>query len=195
MQKLILPINKAKLTASMKTQAYLSRFGYVHYGVDMVSTAGDRTLYASGDGVVLATGKDRVVGRVIAVLYTRALNRTSGGPQDVVLRCFHLEGVQVKPGQRVNKDTVLGVYGNTGSMSMAYHLHLEADADIAHPLYSPTVLRSDFLRGRAMGATDSTMHNPLDFLHCKVGPPDNQTYTTAGDIYIKSGDRLIGSVA
>jgi GH25 family lysozyme M1 (1,4-beta-N-acetylmuramidase) len=190
-QKLILPINKSKLTASMKTAAYKSKFGFEHYGIDMVSTAGDTTVWASGNGTVVAAGNDSVVGNVVAVLYPDAVNHKTGAAQGVVLRYYHLASIAVKVGQSVDKDCKLGQYGNTGSMSMALHLHLEADTDTAHPLYSPTVNRSSFLKGRSAGANDKTMSTPLDWLHCKSDSPDNQTYTTAADAYITPADKSI----
>lgn len=190
-QKLILPINQALLTASMKTQAYLDRFHFVHYGVDLVSSRGERTVYASGEGTVLDTGTDSVVGNVVAVVYPQAQGR-DGGSVDLVLRYFHLERILVKKGNAVNKDTQIGRYGNTGSLKMAPHLHLEADADTAHPLFSPTVLRSSFLHGRSAGANDETIRNPIDWLFCKQSPPDCQSYHTAGDIYIRPEDLEIG---
>lgn len=67
LQQLILPINKCKLTASWKTDSYRNKFEFVHYGADMVSTAGAVAIYASGDGEVVATGADSVVGNVVAV--------------------------------------------------------------------------------------------------------------------------------
>ncbi len=193
-QKLVLPINKAKLTASMKTAAYKTKFGFEHYGVDMVSTAGDRTLWASGNGTVVAAGNDSVVGNVVAVLYPAAANHKNNAAQDVILRYYHLAGIEVTVGQAVTKDVKLGQYGNTGSMSMAPHLHMEADTDTAHPLYSPTVNSSSLLKGRSAGANDKTMSSPLDWLHCKSDDPDNQTYTTAGDAYIKPEDKTIPSI-
>lgn len=191
-QKLILPINAAKLTASMKTDSYRRRFGFEHYGVDMVCTSGSRTLYASGNGKVVAAGRDRVVGNVVAVCYPNALHRPTGKAMDVVFRYYHLETILVKEGERVTKDTRLGVYGNTGSLKMA--LHLEADTDVAHPLYSPTVGSSDFLRGRTQGANDKTLSSPVEWLHRKTSAPDNQTYATAGDSYISGQDIAIDEV-
>ncbi|MBC3938159.1 M23 family metallopeptidase [Anaerotruncus massiliensis (ex Liu et al. 2021)] len=189
-QKLILPINQALLTASMKTQAYLDKFHFVHYGVDMVSSRGDRTVYASGEGTVLETGVDSVVGNVVAVLYPGAQCR-NGRSGDLIFRYFHLERILVKKGDAICKDTRIGCYGNTGSLKMAPHLHLEADSDTAHPLFSPTVLRSSFLHGRSMGANDATVCNPIDWLACKQSPPDSQSYRTAGDVYIRPEDLKI----
>lgn len=193
-QKLILPINAAKLTASMKTESYRARFGFEHYGADLVSTAGNRTLYASGNGTVVATGRDNVVGNVVAVCYPNARHRPTGKAADVVFRYYHLDSVLVREGDAVTKDSRLGLYGCTGSLKMAPHLHLEADTDVAHPLHSPTVSSSNLLVGRAKGANDKTMTSPLEWLHKKVSPPDNQQYTTAGDAYIDRADREIGEV-
>ena len=190
-QKLILPINKAKLTASMKTAAYLKKFGFVHYGIDMVSTHGDRTIYASGDGVVLATGFDNVVGNVVAVHYPAAYNRTTKKTEDVVFRYFHLEKILVAKGAKLDKDSKIGIYGNTGMLNMANHLHIEADTDVNYPLYSPTVSRSNLIWGRSQGAHDKSMSDPLEWMHCKSTAPDHQTYCTAGDSYIAGGNARV----
>lgn len=191
MQKLILPINKCKLTASWKTAAYTNRFGYIHYGADMVSTIGSQTVYASGDGVVVASGLDSVVGNVIAVLYLDAKNSRTGAVQDIVVRYFHFDSRKVNKWDKVTKDTVLGLYGNTGSVGTGKHLHIEVDSDIAYPLYSPTVLNSSLLRGRYLGANDKTMSNPIEWMHCKSSAPDNQTYAAANDTYIRAEDKTI----
>lgn len=192
--KLILPINDAMLTASMKTEAYTKRFSCVHYGVDLISRQRDRVVFASGKGTVVACGVDRVVGNVVAIRYPSAENRKTGKTCDLILRYFHLDRVNVMEGQAVTKDTILGLYGETGSMTVGRHLHLEADADTMHPLHSPTVLRSDFLRGRAESAHDRTVVNPVDWLHCKTSKPDFQSWTTAGDIFCAAGDRLMENI-
>ena len=191
LQKLILPVNKCRLTASWKTAAYRVRFGFQHYGADIISTSADRTLWASGNGTVVSRGFDSVVGNVVAVSYPGAINHRSGKASDLILRYFHLESIAVQVGQAVNKDTRLGIYGRTGSMNMANHLHLEADTDTKHPLFSPTVNSSSYLRGRAFGANDKTMSSPLDWLHCKTDAPDYQAYSTAGDSFIAPADKTI----
>lgn len=193
MQKLILPINKCKLTASWKTESYHKRFGYIHYGCDMVSAQYNRVVYASGDGVVAGCGRDNVVGNVVAVLYTDAVNH-NGKTADLVIRYFHLDSIAVQKWQKVSKDTVLGRYGNTGMLNMAAHLHIEVDCDYAYPMYSPTVLQSNLIKGRAVGANDKSMDNPLDWLHRKSSAPDWQTWATAGDAYIRAEDRVITAV-
>lgn len=194
MTKLILPINDTLLTASMKTETYRKRFSCVHYGVDLISRQWDRRVYASGKGTVVACGFDRVAGNVIAVRYPHAQNRKTGKLADILFRYFHLERISVEPGQSVTKDTVLGWYGETGALTVGRHLHLEADTDTEHPLYTPTVLRSDFLRGRAEGAHDRTVVNPVDWLYCKTSKPDFQRWATAADLFCAAGDRLMENI-
>lgn len=194
MQKLILPINKCRLTASWKTDSYRAKYGFTHYGNDMVSQVGDRTLFASGNGTVLVTGTDSIVGNVVAVLYPQALHAATGKTDDVVLRYFHLESIAVKKGQAVTKDTKLGVYGHTGYLTMPNHLHIEADTDTQHPLYSPTVKNGSLIVGTLRGANDTTMSSAVSWLHAKTSAPDNQTYTTANDIYIRAEDKKIATI-
>lgn len=193
-QQLILPINKCKLTASMKTDAYRNKFGFTHYGVDMVGPSNDRTLYASGNGTVVAVGKDSVVGNVVVVRYMDAINHQTGKAQDVIFRYCHLESIAVKSGQMVNKEIKLGIYGNTGSMVMGVHLHLEADTDTDHPLHSPTVKNSSLLKGTSLGANDKTMTNPLDWLHIKTDALEKQTYTNAENEFIKPEDKKLPEI-
>ena len=57
-QKLILPVNRTRVTASAFNRAYRERFGYPHYGTDLVSAVGDRTVYASGTGTLIIAGWD-----------------------------------------------------------------------------------------------------------------------------------------
>lgn len=198
-QFLILPINKAKLTASMSTlnttDPYYRKFGFYHYGNDFVSTVGDRIIWGSGNGKVVGRGWDNVVGNVLVVQYDNCQNAKTGAIQDVVIRYFHLASFNVKVGDAVTKDTKLGVYGNTGSTKMALHLHLEIDTDTKNFLYSPTVLRSNYLKGRALGANAQTIQSAINWFYQKQSAPDNQTFTTANDIYIKAADKTIIKVA
>jgi murein DD-endopeptidase MepM/ murein hydrolase activator NlpD len=194
MQKLILPINDARLTASKGTAAYQKRFGFPHYGADMISRSGNRVVYASGEGKVLETGWDNVVGNVVVVLYPGAVCRRTGESRDMIFRYYHLERIDTAKGKQVTKDSRLGLYGNTGSLVMGHHLHVEADKDTAYPLHSPTVKRSNFLKGRDLGAHAGMMENPVDWLYCKTTPPDCQSWTTAADAYILSADGVMENV-
>ena len=191
-QKLILPINKCKLTASYKNAAYKTKFGFPHYGIDMVSTADSTTVYASGNGTVIAKGWDTNAGYCVIVKYPQAYNRITGQYKDVIFRYFHFGSINANLGTSVTKDTVLGQYGGSGLGGMntwSPHLHVEADTDTAYPAYSPTFSSStEIIKGTSSGANDATMSSALNWLYKKATAPDNQTYTTAGDQYINSGD-------
>lgn len=198
LQRLILPPNNCKLTASWKTDSYKAQYGVTHYGVDLISATGaidgKRFFYASGNGLVMGCGWDNVVGNVLAILYQKALHKPTNRFVDVIFRYFHLNQIFVKPGQTVNIDTLIATYGNTGQLKMDKHIHLEADSDIMFPMWSPTVLSSNLIRGRSLGANDKTMYNPVEFLHCKISEPECQVWTTAEDRFIRPEDKIVAKI-
>lgn len=171
-QRLVQPINRMEINASyLWGSAYRSRFGCDHYGQDVV---GDTTVYAQGDGRVAFAGYDNVCGYVVGIIYDEAVNHFDGGSYPVVGRYFHLAGVRVQPGQRVNKDTVIGIMGNTGTLTTGRHLHIEMDRDINYPAYTPTLVgNSNILKAGLRGAKDTTV-DPMRMTHCKTSGPDNQ---------------------
>ena len=197
-QKLILPLNNTKLTASYKNTAYREKYGFTHYGIDQVSTTGNTTIYASGTGTLIAEGWDELAGNVVVIKYPGAYHHTTGKYEDVIFRYYHLASINanIPTGtNQITKDTVLGQYGGSGMGSQNYwaaHLHVEADTDTAYPCYSPTFSGSGtIIKGTNAGANDSTCYSALEYLHYKPTAPDNQSYTTAGDVYINSGDKSI----
>lgn len=193
-QKLILPINKCKLTASYKNAAYETKYSLVHYGIDMISTEGSTKVYASGTGTIVNMGWDSNAGYTVVVRYDSAYDKASGTYKDVVFRYFHLNSISANRsiGESVTKDTLLGQYGGSGMGEMNHwpaHLHVEADTDTNYPCYSPTFSSSkEIIKGTASGANDSTMSTALNWLYVKDTAPDYQSYTTTGDSYINSGD-------
>lgn len=182
-QKLILPINKARLTAGYKNANYKKQFGYTHYGIDM--TDKDRknlTVWGSGKGKVTHCGWHPSGGNVIVIVYEDC-QLPSGKVMDIVIRYYHLEKIYVSKGQIVTKDTKLGLYGNTGASSGA-HLHIEIDKDTKYPNYTPQTSKSnDVLKS----GVDTTL-NPVDVLWCKTTSPDNQSVTSAGYNTVTSKD-------
>lgn len=194
-QKLILPLNKTRLTASYKNAAYKTRYGFTHYGIDQESTIGNTTIYASGKGTLIAKGWDELAGNVVVVKYPAAYNHKTGEYEDVIFRYYHLSSISanIPTGtDQITKDTVLGQYGGSGMGEMNHwdpHLHVEADTDTDYPCYSPTFTGSgSIIKGTNAGANDLTCHSALEYLHVKDTSPDHQSYTTAGDKYINSGD-------
>lgn len=184
-QVLILPINNCAFSAGYKNQAYLNQQGYNHYGVDLYSNVGNQTVYACGDGEVVACGWDGVgnnerLGNVIAIIYknvkllhdaSTATGKTykSGDIIDLTCRMFHFDSINVKVGDRVTKDTVIGMYGNTGSTlvngkRMGKHLHIEFDIDTQWPTLTYGVSKGGAVFNRtqdiinAGGLADSTIN-------------------------------------
>lgn len=182
-QKLILPINEARITAGYKNANYKKQFGYTHYGVDMTDKARkDKRIWGSGDGEVTHAGWHPSGGNVVVIVY-KECEAKSGKWYDIAIRYFHLESISVKVGQKVTKDTVIGYYGNTGASSGA-HLHIEVDHDIKYPNHTPQTSKSnDVLKA----GIDSTL-NPADVLWIKISAPDYQSVTNAGYDTVASSD-------
>lgn len=108
-QKLILPLNRTLVTASMGNAAYRAKFGFPHYGTDMVSAVGDTTIYASGTGTLIAAGWDKYAGNVVVIRYPGAVYRPDGTAADVIFRYFHLAEIgKIPAGENaITKDTIL----------------------------------------------------------------------------------------
>lgn len=186
-QKLILPVNNAKVTAGFKNDQYRKKYGYIHYGHDIISTKQDNlTIYACGKGTVKAAGKDKVLGNVVVIQYNQVYNENTKKAQNVIVRCYHMQSVNVKAGQAVTKDTKIGVMGNLGKLCDGVHLHLEIDSDIYYPCYSPTLGTSSNIIKKG---TD-TVINPAYILHVKTTKPDSQTIDYAADNYVSESDKL-----
>ena len=190
-QKLILPINKCRLTASKGTREYKNKYGFEHYGVDMISAVGDTTVYASGNGVCLAAGFDSLFGNTVIIKYENVYNHTTKKTYDIILRYFHGANIFVKAGDSVNKDTILMRYGNTGKHSSGSHLHITADLDTQFPAYEPGIAQSGNIikKGNA-----STVINPMEVFHKKVSAPDKQTIESGDDVYVRETDINIPSI-
>ena len=182
-QRLILPINQARITAGYKNANYRKQFGYTHYGVDMTDkNRSDKRVWGSGNGEVTHAGWHPSGGNVVVIVY-KECEAKNGKWYDITIRYFHLDSIKVKVGQKVTKDTMIGYYGNTGSSSGA-HLHIEVDHDIKYPNYTPQTSRSnDVLKS----GRDTTL-NPVDILWCKTSAPDNQSVHHAGYDTVTSSD-------
>lgn len=188
-QVLILPIDKCAFSAGYKNKAYLKQQGYSHYGVDLYSTTGDLTVYACGEGKVVACGWDGVqgndrLGNVIAIIYENVyipndIYDTNGNiifhkgdVTNLTCRMFHLSKIYCSVGQLVTKDTHIADYGNTGSTTvngkkMGLHLHIEFDTDTNYPCLAPGVTKGGAIFNRAAevnavgGVIDSTIDPSL----------------------------------
>ena len=84
-----------------------------HAGVDYGTNGKKLNCYALENGKVVGTGFDKSCGNYVYVNYPR-LNHNA--------IYQHLDSIKVKNGQSVNKDTIIGITGETGDAT-GIHLH------------------------------------------------------------------------
>lgn len=184
-QRLILPINRARVTAGYKNENYQKEFGYTHYGCDLTdSKKSILTVWGSGKGKVTHCGFHPTGGNVLVVVY-KDCELPNGKVMDIAMRYYHLDKIYVKVGQQITKDTKLALYGNTGA-SHGDHLHIELDGDIRFPNYTPQTSKSNEVLKKGI---DTTL-NPVDVLWCKTTAPDNQSVVSAGYNTVSSSDLI-----
>lgn len=182
-QKLILPINKTRITAGYKNANYRKEFGYNHYGADFTDQQkSDKTVWGSGEGVITHVGWSNSSGNVICAVYKNC-QLTNGQVKDLTIRYYHLEKIYVKAGQKITKDTRLGLYGSTGA-STGDHLHIEIDTDTKYPNYTPQLGKNS---GVLKSGVDSTI-NPTLALYVKSTAPDYQSVKNSGYNTVASSD-------
>ena len=140
--------------------------------MDFTEANGQRTLYASGYGVVLglSSNSNNIIGQWIAIKYFSVR-----GYGDIIARYFHLGTIFVSVGQKVDLNTKIANYGATGNYVTGAHLHIELDSDTKAWNYTPT-LSSDNggLCAGIRGANDTTL-NPAHIFKLKTSSPENQT--------------------
>ena len=178
-QKLILPLNKTQVLCGYKNAAYQAAWGRPHYGQDHWSKV-DKTVWALGNGEVAAAGMDNVYGGTAVVVY-KDVQIHDGSIMDLVARCYHMSTVYVKAGQKVNKDTKIGIMGNTGQYTSGEHLHIEFDTDTKWPTYTIELKGDSNIMKK--GALPDTTLDPADVLYVKESAPDNQTVEANADYY------------
>jgi murein DD-endopeptidase MepM/ murein hydrolase activator NlpD len=88
-----------------------------HWGID-IATAPGSGVVASADGIVVRTGRIGGLGKAVYVSHGYG----------VTTRYAHLSSIEVSPGQRVERGSVLGRVGATGRAT-GYHLHYEVRLD------------------------------------------------------------------
>lgn len=171
-QKLILPINKCRVTAGYKNARYKKEFGFNHYGLDMTDEGRgkDYTVWGCGVGTVLEAGFDNKTGHTVVIRYNNCI-LADGTVRDVIQRAWHFDKLFVKKGQKITKDTRIGNYGDTGTYAEGKHLHIEFDKDFQYPTYSPSFAGHTSI---IKAGIDSTL-NPTSVLYVKKSAPDYQS--------------------
>ena len=189
MQYLVMPFTRCMMLCGYKNPEYTKYWGYPHYGVDISTIQGgasdDHRILASGEGVVLAAGKDSRLGYGAAVLYKDVFNHQTGETVSVVGRYMHMKSMLVKQGDAVQAGTVIGEEGKEGTTD--YHLHLEFDTDVtpAYGTWSPQVAGTG---GFWKKGVDSTI-NPSHLLY--VGPGQSLEKPTYNPAWLNSEDFTI----
>lgn len=179
-QKLIQPLNKMVIGYGYKNANYPSDFhGFTHFGSDYW---GDSPVYASGVGVVIATGYDSTFGNTVVVRYNNVFVHKTGEVQDVIARYYHLASILCTKGQQTTKDTKLGIPGNTGKFTNGVHLHMEFSYAVDDPFGVPRIYDTNMLHW----SRDTTM-DPADILFTKKTAPDYQSAKSAGWYYKRGG--------
>lgn len=196
-QKLILPLNRTLVTASMGNAAYRAKFGFPHYGTDMVSAVGDTTIYASGTGTLIAAGWDKYAGNVVVIRYPGAVYRPDGTAADVIFRYFHLAEIGKIPArgkchhQGYHSGTLWRFgYGQQELLEPASPCGSGHRCPVSPLLSHLHPQRGDPVRA-GCGATAATLRDCLDYLYRKTSAPDRQTYQTAGAPYVDQKDFAI----
>jgi len=93
----------------------LSGKTHFHTGLDLMSETGDDKVFAVKPGVVVMSEFHAQYGNTVMI-------RHSNGVESLYA---HLAQLNVKVGDRVTTETLLGYIGNTGASSKGKHLHLE----------------------------------------------------------------------
>ena len=162
-EKAILPLNNARITAGYKNALYRQKMGFSHFGTDMADLKRkDFAVYAPFKMKIVTVGSDALMGGSIIAVSVNPIDVHYGpkkGARRLVVRMAHLAKTYVKAGDIVApEDAKIADYGSTGKYGGSPHLHIEIDADIKYPTYSPTLSRSSNIW---KAGTDSTI-NPMD---------------------------------
>ena len=88
--------------------------GNFHYGCDYGTNGEKWKQYALEDGYIMSCGKDNYGANYVWVAYPRL---------NIKLLHYHLDSVNVKVGQKVDENTIIGYTGETGRAT-GIHLHL-----------------------------------------------------------------------
>ena len=192
-QKMILPLNDMRTTATYKHPDYkINGRHCLHFGLDCSDrNRKDFTLWGSGNGTVKACGYDNTLGNVIVIVYPACILH-DGNVRDLTFRYCHLKSIAVKKGQKITKDTRLGVIGNTGSLKMAVHLHLEIDLDTndKYLCWTPSISKDSNIMKRGV---DTTI-NPLTVLWVKTTHPDYQRYMADSSGWITESSKTLPKI-
>lgn len=105
----------------IRTDPFTARKAF-HRGIDLKAAEGT-PVHPALEGTIMFAGQERGYGNMVAVRHA----------DGTVTRYAHLKEINVKEGQFVAKETVLGTVGSTGRSTGA-HLHFEVLSDGQTPI-------------------------------------------------------------
>lgn len=108
-----MPLAMPVKSAFRFTSGFGPRWGRQHQGVDLAGPVGT-PIHATGEGVVTFAGWQRGYGNLIKIQHELGVETRYG----------HLSKINVRVGQRVSQNSLIGAMGNTGR-STGPHLHYE----------------------------------------------------------------------
>ena len=112
----VMPVPNYSVTSDFGVRRHpLSGKTHFHTGVDMLSQTGDEKVHPVKPGVVVLAQFHPQYGNTVVVRHTNGVESLYA----------HLANIEVKLGDKVTNESVLGNIGSTGSSSTGKHLHLE----------------------------------------------------------------------
>lgn len=173
-QKLIFPVNNARINVGYKVPIYLTSPSTAglgeHYGSDYLDVdslgvvAGSSNIIASGEGLIYQSGLDNNAGYFACIVYPDALVIENGKrvKKDITVRYWHMDSLAIpevddyEHPEEIHKNEPIGTMGMRG-VATGVHLHVECDTDTTpkYTFWTPTHFRNpDIIKN----GTDSTIN-------------------------------------
>jgi len=112
----VMPVPNYSVTSDFGVRRHpISGQPHFHTGVDMLSQTGDEKVHPVKPGVVVLAQFHTQYGNTVVVRHINGVESLYA----------HLANIEVKLGDKVTNESVLGNIGSTGSSSTGKHLHLE----------------------------------------------------------------------
>jgi murein DD-endopeptidase MepM/ murein hydrolase activator NlpD len=112
----VMPVPNYSVTSDFGVRRHpLTGQTHFHTGLDLLSQTGDEKIHPVKPGVVVLAQFHTQYGNTVVVRHTNGVESLYA----------HMANIEVKLGDKVTHESVLGNIGSTGSSSTGKHLHLE----------------------------------------------------------------------
>ena len=112
----VMPVPNYSVTSDFGVRRHpLTGQTHFHTGLDLLSQTGDEKVHPVKPGVVVLAQFHTQYGNTVVVRHTNGVESLYA----------HMANIEVKLGDKVTNESVLGNIGSTGSSSTGKHLHLE----------------------------------------------------------------------